>query len=556
MSNKIKNILNNPYFVISIVFFLSQMFIIVLSGCWWDDWTFMTHNLSYVHDVASGSGRPEWNLLIPLCWSLPNNGRILIFILYYLISIFVYNTLSNTELFNRKDNILITLLFIITPVNDARVLISNFPYTVGLFLFYLGMMLFVKWNKTGKKIIYRITILLVFFSSFILNSLLVYYYLIFAYLLALEINNCVRKLNIKDIFLLIKRIIIKYLDFFLLPIVYFVVNKIAFPVTDVQYEARSSITLLGLLKTVKYLPLSIINIFKECVINIFSTLEYWPIAVCALIMVVTIIIKNNNNNQRSKKKVIKYLIYGLVTLILSLFVYVEVRTSIISSNGVGGRDTILVPLGIAITSFAVLSLLKNKYKNALCIITIFLGIISFNKLYIEWQKDYYYQLSIENLMNNEIIKRNDTFYFADINETKIKGQRFYSLNSNAYCVFNNQTRIFIPLATNIGLLEDKEKMDYMKNDLNGAYMMRDYCPEDYNLDAIIIYSCDLSTKEVLILKYYELFNKEEFNKLIKEIGEMKVIEVDDNFTKRLLDKFNEGFIKNDNDVINLLMNYN
>ncbi|MBR4422132.1 MAG: hypothetical protein IKS69_06335, partial [Erysipelotrichaceae bacterium] len=75
---KLKKLLHDPYFVIVATYVLAHSFMLILSGCWWDDWTFMSHNMNYIRIVAQDSGRPEWLLLVPLCWSLPQNGRILI----------------------------------------------------------------------------------------------------------------------------------------------------------------------------------------------------------------------------------------------------------------------------------------------------------------------------------------------------------------------------------------------------------------------------------------------------------------------------------------------
>ena len=174
MKERISKLIRNPYFMISVIYLLTHFFLLILSGCWWDDWTFSTHNIGYISEVASQSGRPEWNLLIPFCWSLPNNGRFLIFILFYLDSIFVYRILSRCGLFDEKESLIITLLFTVIPVNDARLLVSNFSYTVGLFFFYLAFMLFVEWNNmpdSRNKKILRIPLLVLFFISFSSSSL-------------------------------------------------------------------------------------------------------------------------------------------------------------------------------------------------------------------------------------------------------------------------------------------------------------------------------------------------------------------------------------------------
>ena len=134
---KLNKLFHNPYFMIVATYVLAHSFLLILSGCWWDDWTFMTHNTDYIAIVASESGRPEWNVLVPLCWSLPNNGRILIYFLYLGISLFVYRILKDSSIFGEEDSMIIALLFSTVPVDEARLLISNFAYTVGLFLFYL-----------------------------------------------------------------------------------------------------------------------------------------------------------------------------------------------------------------------------------------------------------------------------------------------------------------------------------------------------------------------------------------------------------------------------------
>ena len=159
-------------------------------------------------------------------------------------------------------------------------------------------------------------------------------------------------------------------------------------------------------------------------------------------------------------------------------------------------------------------------------------------------------------MNNSIIKNNDTFFLANLDESDIEGERYYSLNTNAYHVFNDETRLFIPKVSNLYLLESKENVDMAVKDLDYCHMMKDYNPEDYNLDAIIIYSCDYDANEVLRLKTYELFNKDIFNEIIKNTGDMKTVEVDDDFTSLLISKYNSKEVNDDKDVVNLLMAYN
>jgi len=552
---KQSSIFNNPYFKITIVYLLAHFFLLILSGCWWDDWTFMSHDLSYINQVASSSGRPEWNILIPLCWSLTNNGRILIFFLYYLISIFLYLALRNSKLLNDNESLMIAILFTIIPVNDARLLISNFPYTVGLFLFFLGLFLFVKWNNSSRKVALRIIVLIIFFFSFILNSLLAFYYLLFIYLFILEYKTLGEENIIQKTLLSIKNILLKYPDFFILPFLYFVSNKLLFPITDAEFTGRSSISIAGLLKCIKYIPLSMVSIIKNifdvyfrCITNIFV------FTIC-LIFAIFVILKNKENITIPKNKIILIFLFGIVAFILGIFAYVEVRGNVISSTGVKGRDAILVPLGVSLLISSILFILKSKIRKALYVVIVILGIFSCNLLYLEWQKDYYYQLSLESLMDNEIIKNNDTFYLANLNESEIEGERYYTLNINANHVFNDETRLFIPKTSNLYLLTSKEDMEIAKSVLNYSHMMKDYNPDDYYLDAVLIYDANLKTEQVINLKFSELFDNLKFNNEIDNIGTLKVVEVDDNFTIELIKGYQDGIVDGDEGVIEFLNAY-
>ena len=539
--------------IITIVYILAHFFLLIISGCWWDDWTFMSHDLEYVNMVASQSGRPEWNLLIPLCWSSFNNGRVIIFFLYYLISIFLFISLNNSKLLNTNESLIITLLFTVIPVNDARLLISNFPYAVGLFLFYLALMLFIKWNNGSKNTIYRLLILLLFLMSFILNSLLAFYYIIFVYLFILDYKNNKEESIIKKIIISIKNVLFKYLDFFVLPFVFFIGNKLLFPVTDSEFAGRSSISLKGLLKCIKYIPLSIIEIGKDIFSSFINCLSYWPVIVICIAAVAFIIFKIRNDKRNNDS--LWMILYGILALILGIFAYVEVRGSSLSSIGVKGRDTILVPFGLSIIIFGLASLFNKKIKTIIISLFIILGVFSFNLLYIEWQKDYYYQLSMENLFNNDVIKNNDTFFLADLNESNIEGQRYYSLNINANHVFNDETRLFIPKVSNLYILRSKKDIDIAKEVLNYSHMMRDYNPDDYNLDAVLVYENNLDCIDVVKLKYLELFDETRFISEIRNKGTMKIIEVDDDFTTKLFEEYDKGNINDDFDIVQLLEVY-
>ena len=255
------------------------------------------------------------------------------------------------------------------------------------------------------------------------------------------------------------------------------------------------------------------------------------------------------------KKNLITIFYSICILFLAMVAYVLIREETLSINGVQGRDAILIPFGMALLIYSLLNLLRSRLRNIIYVIIIVLGISCFNLLYIEWQKDYYYQLSMENLLVDEIIKDNDTFFLIDLNESDVKGQRFYSLNANAYHVYNDETRLFIPKVSNLYLLEDENALRHTIEALDYANMMKDYNPEDYYFDAIIVYENNLSDLETLKLKYAELTDYSRFIEQIRSKGTLKVYLVDDDFTELLIKEYKNKKITDDEGVLKLLEEY-
>ncbi|MBQ6560019.1 MAG: hypothetical protein IJL85_04220, partial [Erysipelotrichaceae bacterium] len=489
-------------------------------------------------------------------WSLPHNGRILIYFLYLGISLFVYHVLKDSTLFSEEDSLIITLLFSTVPVNEARLLISNFPYTVGLFLFYLGFMLFVNWNKSKKcagKTICRILLLFLFFISFILSSVLAYYYIIIAYLFVLQLKSSSETGWFRRILQAVINVVRYYFDFCILPFVYFILHKMFFPVSEI-FAGRSSVSIEGLKSCLDYMPWSVIKVFRDICRRFLSCIN--PVMLIMLLIVsVFLFLARTELEDHALSDSVKYLIYGMTALVLALFPYIVIRQDLIETIGVKGRDAILIPLGFALILYAALSLIKGKYRSLLAGIVLVFSIFSCNALYLEWQKDYYAQLALEEKLNEPVIAANDTFFLTDLHETQVEGQRYYSLNANAYHVYGEKTRLFLPKASNLNLLLSKKALLEAQALFDHAYLFEDYDPEDYCLDAVLDFDCEFTDAETWKLKYLEIFDPDGFKELIRQSGSLDVYTVDDDFTILLLDAYKKNALHEDEDVLELLYDY-
>ncbi len=70
----------------------------------------------------------------------------------------------------------------ILPVNSARVALIDFPYGLFLALFFMAFWLLTCYFNSQHNLIFRIIILLLFYLSFVINSLLVFYAIVLLYI--------------------------------------------------------------------------------------------------------------------------------------------------------------------------------------------------------------------------------------------------------------------------------------------------------------------------------------------------------------------------------------
>ena len=122
-------------------------------------------------------------------------------------------------------------------------------------------------------------------------------------------------------------------------------------------------------------------------------------------------------------------------------------------------------------------------------------------------------------------------------------------------MFVSRVKAKTTLNSFISNLKTNGTIKVTKEELASSHIMRDYNPSDNNIDAVLIFDCNFDWKQVLELKYLELFDNNNFNRIIKASGDMKVIEVDDGFTPLLIDEVDNNNINDDYGVVELLEVY-
>lgn len=114
---------------------------------YWDDWAYIFDQpKSYLNKVFSKTGLPPWRALIDQellgvgYWTI----RWLTFIMFFVAGVFLFEILKKIPFFSLSQNQSVVLLFLIVPLNHARIALTMFGYTTSYFLFFLAWMVLVK----------------------------------------------------------------------------------------------------------------------------------------------------------------------------------------------------------------------------------------------------------------------------------------------------------------------------------------------------------------------------------------------------------------------------
>jgi hypothetical protein len=190
---------------------------------YWDDWdAYFLRSPFYYRGVLIDSGRPLWEgiiegILIQIgVWTI----CLTTFLCYFLTSIFLFGILKKLPKIKIEYSRMLTLLFLIVPVNHARISLVVFDYSSAYFLFFLGWLILVRCQSI-RGFIFSWLILFLSLKTHSLLFFMLLPFLHFVWLNKVELKNS-KKLSVVHIqtFLIA-----------LLPITYLLLRKIFWPPT-------------------------------------------------------------------------------------------------------------------------------------------------------------------------------------------------------------------------------------------------------------------------------------------------------------------------------------
>lgn len=506
--------------LLSLIYLLSQGMLLLVTGRWWDDWVFYKLPYSSLCDEAMQLGRPSLIFIIEFAGLFSEPGyRVITFFMFYFCMLFLYNVLKIWLKIDEQECFWICALYAIIPVNDSRIMLAVFPYTVGYFFFMMGLYYFSRalFSDNFDKM-QRVVSCIIFLCSFTLNSCLVFYGLVIFMIISKE----------RSVFGLVN-----YKEFVILPLIFFICKNIFFPAYGL-YEGYNAVTVYNLVKGMVLILPSDIFVLINIIFN-FAFRNYYILLLIYIIIglfldfdeikKVKIKIKQTNiidwcHSINCNKNVI-LLCLGMLSLSLALFPYVAVRGWKIATYGVAGRDSILVALGGALCLYGLCRLFIKKHmqQKFLLGITLF-GILVFNYNYFTYQSNYYQQLGFQyQLSQHTDLSKTKNLVCINQSQDGLHLERFYTLNANAEEVFGKQDKLIALNFEDYKNMVNDNLSPYIENK---QYHISDYDASNKHLDAVIEYSMPLNKVDAIELKLYELLGSEMFKEEIINRSSMVV----------------------------------
>ncbi|HIP13133.1 MAG TPA: hypothetical protein EYG73_10500 [Arcobacter sp.] len=433
-------------FLLFILYSFSSIFLLLnFDGVYWDDWVAVNQTQETINIFMGMIQHGLKGVFVKLMLSFENQiypSRIFLFFTYFITGILLYYILNTIKELSKKDIFYITLLYLIMPVSSSKIAISIIPFYLPLLIFFISFILLTKYIKNNSFLL-RVIILLGFFISFDTNSILVFYATVLMYIFYIKYNFQITISNIKSF-------TFRYIDFILLPIIFFIIKSIYFKPYGL-YEGYNSLADSSIFKVIfklfRSIDTSIFNVLHQ---SFYISLPYW-----LLIFVITFIfIKRNwiKNEKKVNTHSKEFLYLGFIFFFLAIFPYVAVL-KLPTVESFSSRFQLLTPLGLAFIFYFGINMTasyfkSNRYMKPILLILLVCSFMGKNLYdYYKWQIDSLYMTSIMmNLKDDKVVKNNTTFIINNNIIPKLMYQRtppLYEWNGILKQAFGDDKRLIV-----------------------------------------------------------------------------------------------------------------
>ena len=231
-----------PWMIAALLYFVSFGPVFTFPrNLYWDDWTMIDHFTGKILDgLYAGTGSGPWRTFYEteILKSSPLLFRIASFLCFFFAGYFLFRILSKIAFLSHGKITAITLLFMVIPVNSARISLITNGYALSYLLFFLAWFLFEQSDSslvtTASFVAFFLSYSSISFPTFTILPILVHMYI------SLQ-NSRPRKMVFGRRLTLLA----------LLPISYLILRQVFWPPTGggaVMYQPQ----LLGLLRALLF----------------------------------------------------------------------------------------------------------------------------------------------------------------------------------------------------------------------------------------------------------------------------------------------------------------
>lgn len=520
------SLLNQDTLLVIIIYSLSYGMMLFNQGIFWDDWCFYGQDKVFINSFMIRLFGPMYGSLlgtsIYYLQSLPHVmliTRTIVFLSFLFSALLVNSILKNIKELDSLSRFFIVVFFAVFPVNTVKIGLVNLHYGIQYLMFFIGFWLITNYVLNKSKIIARIVAIFAFYMSFFVGSFLVFYSLLIIYIVYWEKKNLA---SIKSII----QYILKYLDLLLLPVVFWII-KVSYFTPFGLFKNYNRVTLDGIVYGFKWSFLGFYTSLIEVVLLSFEHLSF--ISIILAVLLSGILLKKKFGDRDSAEH-IKYLfVFGIFAFFIAVFPYFVVYR-LPRINNLESRHQMLVPLGASFIIYFGFKFLfdklniKKPIQIFLISVAVCLMVETNFKNCLEYQADWYKQLSlIENVKDNEIVKKHQIFLFQDNTlelNAKQRTYRFFEYTGMMKYVFGDETRFGENYNNFNGFESYREYFALMSNSLQYNKKQPEYLVVidygDYKLDYL----------KVLRFMFRECFTKKEFKEHINKITKLTCIPIE------------------------------
>ena len=123
---------------------------------YWDDWSeIFNHKSTYTYSVAKAQGLPPWSKTLDWffleagIWTMP----IATFVAFFIAGLWCFGILKSMTFIRGNQLNMILLIYLVAPVNHARISRICFDYTSSYFLFFLGWFVMVRYKSMKSFVV-------------------------------------------------------------------------------------------------------------------------------------------------------------------------------------------------------------------------------------------------------------------------------------------------------------------------------------------------------------------------------------------------------------------